>query len=158
MRTPIVLVGCGKSKRAEPSAARDLYTGSLFKARAAYADARTEHWWIISAGHGLVSPDEVLRPYDATMCDKSGLDRAAWALAVATALLTELADGTDLRGVLVELHAGDDYAEPLTGVLRELGISVSRPCKGLGIGEQRGWYADAARCLSLGIAPSGRGQ
>ena len=141
----VLLIGCGKTKRARACPARELYTGPLFTARRAFADASEAPWWIVSAGHGLVSPDQILEPYDQSLADRSPLDRAGWALEVASALLAELPDGAVLREVCVEIHAGADYVEPLRDVLRALGVSVETPVEGLGIGEARAWYAGRAR-------------
>jgi hypothetical protein len=141
----VLLIGCGKSKADRGCAARDLYTGSLFSARARHADASGLPWFIISAGHGLVLPEQKLEPYDATLAGRSAIDRAGWALDVALALLSEMPDETVLREVVVEIHAGADYVDPLRSILRSLGVSVETPVEGLGIGEQLAHYGRALR-------------
>lgn len=148
----ILLVGCGKSKRAERAAARDLYTGPLFADRRAYAEATGDPWWVLSARHGIVDPDRELRPYDETMEGKPPVDRAAWAVGVVLQLLTELPDDVDLRAVIVEIHAGEAYADQLADVLVAAGLSVDRPVRGLGIGEQRAWYRRGPGLNRMGAA------
>ena len=145
----IVLIGCGKQKREGVHAARDLYTGPLFTDRLAYAEATGLPWWIISAGCGLLDPDQAVPSYDVTIADLPAVDRAAWALTVAKALLDELPDDARLREVVVELHAGADYAELLRDVFIAVGLNVAWPVQGLGIGEQRAFYARETRLAAI---------
>lgn len=149
----VVLIGCGKVKREGAHAARDLYTGPLFADRLAYVEAAGHPWWIISAGAGLVPPDALVRSYDVTMNDLAPVDRAATVLGWASRLLDELPDEVRLRDVVVELHAGADYAAPLRDVLRALGIPVEWPVEGLGIGDQRAYYAAATPLVACGQLP-----
>lgn len=58
----IVLVGCAKSKRPHGAAAKDLYTSDYFSKMRAYAESTGRPWFILSAEHGLVSPDGLLEP------------------------------------------------------------------------------------------------
>jgi hypothetical protein len=147
----LILIGCGKTKANEACGARDLYTGSLFSARRAYAERTGCPWWIVSAKHGLVAPDDWLSPYDMTIADLKPVDRAAWALAVVASILDNLGDDTELRRVVVELHMGAAYADPLMGVILAVGMTHSWPVQSMGIGEQRAWYASPLRHL-LGVA------
>ncbi len=166
---PIVLIGCGKAKRRQGTEAADLYTGALFTDRLAYAEARAleEERWIVSAKHGLVGFEEWVEPYDLTIDDLDPVARAAFYPAVVISLLEALWPDTGDAGagtyhgvriaeVRIELHMGADYAEPLLEVLRAIGFrAVSWPVRGLGIGEQRAWYANALRALALGAVPAG---
>lgn len=143
----INLVGCGKAKAEDAAQARDLYTGGLTRDRINYAMGRSaaygEPWWILSAEHGLLRPRQVTHPYDRRLANLGELERASWALAVAQALVRELPTGCNLRELVVEIHAGRDYVEPLGGILQEgLGIEVSTPLEGLAVGHQRRWYAE----------------
>lgn len=137
----IILIGCGKTKRAEACAARDLYTGSLFRARRAYAESTGDTWRIVSARYGLVHPDTEVRPYNLTVDELCEPDRAAWALVTVASLLDEMPNETRLGDITLELHAGAAYAEPLIAVARSVGLTASWPVQGMGIGEQLGWYA-----------------
>lgn len=58
------LVGCVKSKRGTAAPARDLYTSALFRGRRRYVELTCDRWFILSARHGLVEPEEILEPYD----------------------------------------------------------------------------------------------
>jgi hypothetical protein len=64
---PLGLVACGKAKLPHRAAARDLYTGTLFRLSRAYVERHCDGWAILSAKHGLVLPDWELEPYDETL-------------------------------------------------------------------------------------------
>jgi hypothetical protein len=68
----IVLVACVKSKETRPAAAKDLYISALFRKERAYADCAGVPWFILSAEHGLVAPDEWLAPYERYLTDTIG--------------------------------------------------------------------------------------
>lgn len=155
MKRPIVIIGCGKAKLATKAPARDLYTGSLFATRRRYAESRASLWFVVSAKHGLLSPDEVISPYDQVLSDLLEVDRAAWAVGVVGQLLDELDDHVRLRDVAVEIHSGTDYADPLHDVMVAVGMRPVLPLRGLGIGEQLAWYAQAQRYVELESPQSG---
>jgi hypothetical protein len=149
---PVVLVGCGKQKRTTDDplgvAARDLYTSNLFASRRAYADRVSSSWFVLSARWGLLLPNELVKPYEASLEHLSDLDRAGWALNVAHDFVSQLPDSAKLSELRVELHAGVLYAAPLKGVLESLGCKVSWPVAGLGIGQQLHWYRHQAASVS----------
>ena len=60
----LLITGCCKEKLDHPAPAKDLYQGRLFKLVKAYAETNSFNWIIISAEYGLVTPDQVLEPYD----------------------------------------------------------------------------------------------
>lgn len=60
----VVLVGCVKTKVGHGAPAKDLYVSDYFAKMRAYAEASGLPWFILSAEHGLVSPDEWLEPYE----------------------------------------------------------------------------------------------
>jgi alkanesulfonate monooxygenase SsuD/methylene tetrahydromethanopterin reductase-like flavin-dependent oxidoreductase (luciferase family) len=63
----VALVSCVKSKRSEPSAARDLYVSALFQKSRAWAERHCDGWYVLSAEHGLLSPDQRVAPYEKTL-------------------------------------------------------------------------------------------
>lgn len=127
----IGLVGCGKGKLAYPAPARDLYTGELFRRASAYCASSYDAWYVLSALHGLVHPDDVLAPYDATLVGAKPKDAARWAERVVGQLRSRGHLGDELV-----LHAGDAYRRPLG----RRGLRLQAPLAGLGIGEQLAWY------------------
>jgi hypothetical protein len=136
----IVLVTCVKSKAARPSAAKDLYTSPLFKKQRAYAERAGVPWFILSAEHGLVGPDEWLAPYERFLPETPPSYRVAWGDWVVARL--ELLAGP-LRDKTVEIHAGSTYLDAVRPKLEELGARVLDPLRGLQMGPRLAWYADA---------------
>ena len=122
------LVGCAATKLDRPAPARDLYTSQLFRKASAYAEATCDRWYILSAKHGLIRPDEVIEPYDMTL----GANDQRWADVVRKQLADELAD---IPGVTLVALAGVRYQT----VLRPCQWPFQIPMKGLGIGQQLGY-------------------
>lgn len=143
MNLPTIFIGCGKTKLSHPAPARELYTGNLFKQRRAYAERMSagRPWFILSAKHGLLAPDDVVKPYDLTMADLKPVDRAAWHIAVVHGLLDCADDDDDLSKISFEIHAGADYCHPLAKILELVGFGkVTLPVAHMGIGHQLEWY------------------
>jgi len=76
-RTALV-IGCGKQKIWKrhpflgPVAARDAYTGPLFRASRRYAETfYPNDWFVLSAHLGLLPPTTPMTDYDATFGQKS---------------------------------------------------------------------------------------
>ena len=65
-RPDLVVIPCGGKKTSHRAMAMNLYTGSYFL-RAATALHPTRGWLILSAKHGLVTPETMLDPYDLLM-------------------------------------------------------------------------------------------
>jgi hypothetical protein len=124
------LVACGKQKLAAPAEARLLYVSPLFRKASAYATATYDRWFILSARHGLLVPDQVIAPYDLSLRHLSRAERRHWAAAV----LAEI-EQLNLQDASYFLHAGQRYSEFLAEPL-----SATRPLAGLGIGQQLAWY------------------
>lgn len=133
----LVLVGCVKSKRAFGAPAKDLYTSDYFVKMRTYAEATGLPWFILSAEHGLVRPDEWLEPYERYLPETSDDYRRAWGLKVATQL--EEAVGP-LAGLVVDVHAGGVYVGSVRGPLQQRGAKVIDQLSGLSFGRRLSWY------------------
>lgn len=143
----IGLVGCVRQKRDEPAPARDLYVSPLFRKRRAHVERTCDDWVILSALHGVVSPEQVLEPYDSTLKTMGVAERRSWAAAVASELMRQ---SGDLRQYVFEVHAGAEYIDfGLEERLRRAGAEVERPLQGLSLGQQLAWYTNG------GVRPSG---
>ena len=136
------LVGCVKQKAGTARPARDLYVSALFVGRRGFVERSCSEWWILSALHGLVHPDQVLEPYDMTLKDAGRAARRDWAEQV----LADLDRRVGLkRGDEVEVHAGAEYRDwGLLDGLRARGVEVTIPTKGLSLGRQLAFYAQTA--------------
>lgn len=134
----IGLVGCVKSKLDNPAPARDLYKSPLFVGRRRYVERSCNHWFVLSAKHGLVKPDTVLEPYDQTLKQATRAERRQWSEAVLRALTRELGS---FNSTVFEIHAGNEYrAFGLEDGIRKLGGQVNVPTQGLYLGQQLAFY------------------
>lgn len=136
----IGLVGCVKAKAPVRSAAQDLYISTLFRGRRAYVERSCSQWWVLSALHGLVDPDQELEPYDVTLKDATAAQRRAWSQAV----LKDLVSRAGVRaGDVVEIHAGVEYRGfGLVDGLERMGVVVEVPAAGMRQGQQLQFYRD----------------
>lgn len=130
----ICLVGCVRSKREEPAAARDLYTSPLFRKAGQYAELTCDRWYVLSAKHHLVGPDQRIVPYEATLRNMLASARLEWARTV----FAQLEGVTEPKDTLVIL-AGRLYRDVLVPLLRNRGHEVRTPLERLSIGKQLQW-------------------
>lgn len=80
----LVLVGCVKTKRAVRSAAKNLCRSPLWHCWRAYAESLGVPWYILSALHGLLDPDQRIDAYELALTDlraRAGRAWSAWILA-----------------------------------------------------------------------------
>jgi hypothetical protein len=138
----VLLVGCVKTKHKGRHAAKDLYASPLFAKRRAYAEASGRQWFILSAEHGLVDPDQPLDPYERTLNRMSADERAAWGRRVVRAIGERLGD---LETKILEVHAGSRYVNAIEDEIGEAGGTVTVPLAKLGLGKQLSWYGDHQR-------------
>lgn len=135
MKVPVVhLVSCVSKKRAQPSPARALYLSAWFVKARAYVEAQGGPWYILSAEHGLLSPDRVVAPYERTLNTMGVAERRVWA-----ARVTEQLDEEGIRAGRIVVLAGQRYREFLLPTLHARAASVEVPMEGLRIGEQLAW-------------------
>lgn len=137
----LVLVGCVKKKLDVPAPARELYTSPLFRKERAYAEQAGVPWFVLSAEHGLVAPDEVVAPYDLRLSKTSRDYRRAWG-ARAVERLGEVVG--PLRGKAIEVHAGSAYTDSVRDILIRAGATVVEPLAGLPMGARLAWYGRPA--------------
>lgn len=135
----IGLVSCTKSKRKQASKPADLYMKSTFfrKARE-YVETNHDRWYILSAKHHLLEPDDPpIEPYDETLNGAPVARKRKWAKTVFGQLRAEglLDDGNKLV-----FHAGRDYHDELRPLLAETPVTVAVPTDGLQYGETLAWY------------------
>lgn len=133
----VVLVGCVKTKLGHGAPAKNLYVSDYFTKMRTYAEASGRPWFILSAEHGLVGPDEWLEPYERYLPDTSREYRRAWAEKVAEQL--EAALGS-LSGMVFDVHAGATYVESVEGALGARGAQVVDQLTGLSFGRRLSWY------------------
>lgn len=134
----VYLMSCVSVKRSAPTQARDLYTSTWFLKARDYVERTHSPWFILSAEHGLVPPDQVLAPYERTLNAMSRPERQAWATRVKVQMEAFLP--TADRIIVL---AGIRYREFLMDYLRQRAVAVEVPMEGLGIGRQLHFLSEA---------------
>lgn len=122
----IVFISCGKAKKKVPCAAKDLYVGSLFQKCKKWVEKRGVRYYILSAKHGILCPEDIIEPYNMTIKGKKEIE--AWTKKVECQLLS-LAFAKNEHVISL---APDRYTVPL----RLYFASVKEPLKNLGLGER----------------------
>jgi hypothetical protein len=66
-KATVYLVSCVKKKRDKACAAQDFYASNWFRKARRYVEKSGCVWFILSAKYGLVSPGDVISPYEQTL-------------------------------------------------------------------------------------------
>lgn len=133
----VYLVSCVSSKRTSPVPAKDLYISDWFQKARAYVESSGMPWFILSAQHGLLAPNERTVPYEKTLNTMSAREREGWADMVIDQMRAHLPDAER-----VVVLAGERYRQHLLGYLGERFSTVETPLRGLRIGEQLHWFLE----------------
>jgi hypothetical protein len=128
---PLSLVSCVGLKLDRPAPARDLYISPWF--RKVRRVVEKGPWFILSAKHGLVTPEKVIEPYNVTLADMPISERRAWASRVTEAI------AVTGYAASVQVFAGARYREFLMSFLCGRFSIVTVPMQGLKIGKQLQW-------------------
>lgn len=119
----VVLLGSSGAVAAAPAPAAELYRSPGFAAAREEAVRSGCRWFVLSSRHGLLEPGDVVRPVDDQLGDHSVGYRTAWGGWVAA----QLAERMWLAGVVVEVHGGIDFAQPLRQPLARRGAALELP-------------------------------
>ena len=130
----VCLVACASAKMATKAPAQDLYTSALFQKARAYATSRFDEWYILSAKHGLLLPNQEIAPYDKTLNNMPKKARLEWADCVFRAILSNVG-----RKAVLAFVAGERYRADLITRLANEGYAIRVPLEGLSIGMQLSW-------------------
>jgi hypothetical protein len=130
----LVLISCVKSKRPQPTEARDLYVSPLFTMARDLTEAHGAEFRILSARYGLVEPTAKIAPYEYSLNQLGRGARREWAQNV----LAQLLPLAKKKGRVV-FFAGERYREYLIDPLRSAGVDIEIPMEGLRLGEQLSW-------------------
>ncbi|AZQ66936.1 hypothetical protein EF888_07155 [Silicimonas algicola] len=134
----VFLVSCVAGKRPEPTPAAELYTSSWFVKARRLVESSREPWFILSAEHGLLSPDRIIAPYERTLNAMSSAERQEWSRRVQRQMDEKLPEADE-----VVVLAGSRYRANLMPYLRERFRNVVVPMEGLKIGQQLRWLKNA---------------
>ncbi len=130
----IVLLALSGAQVRSASPARDLCTSRWFFFARAYAESHACPWLLLSARHGLVSPQQVIAPYEADLGAMSAQQRREWGRTVGEAARQTLPFTRQ-----IVLLAGIKYVKCLRPYLEELTDELYTPLAGLTVGYQCGW-------------------
>ncbi|MDH6674286.1 cytoplasmic iron level regulating protein YaaA (DUF328/UPF0246 family) [Paenibacillus sp. LBL] len=128
------MISCAKTKQSSPCKAKDLYISDLFTKAKKYAESNYDSYFILSAKHGLLDPEEIIEPYDLTLNNQKKDFIEEWSINVSKQLQDTLEEGVSLY-----FHAGFKYRQFLIPQL-ESHFNCFTPLLGMGIGEQLAWY------------------
>ena len=110
----VFLVSCGRRKRCFAVPAKELYVSARFQRARASVEATGSPWFVISAEHGLLDPDEIIDPYDKTLKGATLEARRQWAEKVKRQMDKYLPDGE-----IIVILAEEDYYKDLTTYLKK---------------------------------------
>ena len=112
----ICLISCVSQKTNYPTKCKDLYISSLFKKTWNYVRdiEKPQGVYILSALHGLIRYDVMVKPYDKTLLDMSKEESLEWAEKVKKQITeTFVKDGRTLEDYQFQIFAGSKYYENL---------------------------------------------
>ena len=116
----VVLIGSSGATASTPLPAARLFESAGFVRAREYAASSGHPWFVVTAKHGLLDPDDVVAPFDVQLGDQSMGYRNAWGEWV----VAQLGDRLLLEHVTVEVHGGVDFAQPLRGPLTRRGAAM----------------------------------
>lgn len=138
------LIGCGKEKLPHAAPASELYTGSFFTLSKQWISkpGRVDEWAILSAKHGLVLQDQVIKPYDLALHALDYKERVIWGRKVHEQLLRKWGDrviymilaGAHYRTALDRMPMVEDVIQCWTNWRKMSGMR--RPQMGIGVIKQ----------------------
>ncbi|HLM50841.1 MAG TPA: hypothetical protein VK279_09865 [Solirubrobacteraceae bacterium] len=145
----VLLVGSSGVSGADPMPAAEMFHSDGFRRSRDLAVRSGLPWFVVTAKHGLLDPDDVIGPSEVDLGDQSITYRTAWGEWVAA----QLGDRVQLRGVTVEVHGGVDFAQPLRQPLARRGAALEIPLPGTWQETGPGWPAPHDEQHPHGEAP-----
>lgn len=139
----VVLVSCTNKKKKGIHKAIDLYDSIWFKKVMQIVNKLGDEWYIISAKHGLLESNEIIKDYNLTLNEMNINDRKKWSEKVLKELLPKVNTGDK-----VILLAGKYYREFIEKELKRIGVKVESPCSTLTTGRQLEWLDKKRKELS----------
>jgi hypothetical protein len=135
----VVLIASSGAAAKQPQPAATLFESTGFAAARDHAVRSGYPWFVLSAKHGLLDPGDVVGPFDVQIGDQSSGYRTMWGEWV----VAQLASRVQLQDVVVEVHGGVDFAQPLRTPLAKRGAAVDIPLPVTWRGTEATWQAHA---------------
>ena len=136
----IHLISCVGQKQSKAAKAQDLYVSEWFRKARTYVEGRAAPWFILSAEHGLVDPQQIIAPYDKTLNHMGVREREAWSRKVVAQMETQMPNCDE-----IVVLAGARYREFLMDYLARRAKRVTVPMENMRIGEQLSWLASQGK-------------
>jgi len=81
--TRVAIISCCKVKMERPAPAKNFYCSQLFTATRRYVEREIQRgnldgWFVLSAKHGLIEPEQIVEPYDVTLAKMSSAAKVVW--------------------------------------------------------------------------------
>lgn len=127
----IILLGSVGERVNVPAPAKEVYRDVAFQLSRLDAELSGSEWFVLSAEHGLMAPNEWMSPDSRTLADMDPDYRVVWASWV-VARLQSLVGSLD--GAHVRLDAPDAIVGPLFAGLQDMGALVSSGGVGASVG------------------------
>lgn len=141
----VCLVACTSRKGAYPTMAEALYQSPLFWGTKNYAETRCDTWYILSAKYGLVSPRQIIEPYDKSLFEMTDAQRERWATEIYESLRKKIGPATK-----IVFLAGNKYRAYIQKFAEIEHRATAAPLSTLGIGRQVSWLQKLPRqCARL---------
>lgn len=118
----IILLGSVGERVNVPAPAKEVFRDTEFQLSRLEAEVSGSEWFILSAEHGLVAPNEWMSPDSRTLADMDPEYRLVWASWVVTRLQSLVGS---LDGMLVRVDAPNPFIGPLFAGLQDAGAVVS---------------------------------
>jgi|SRR3989344_2285289 len=132
----IALVSCSKRKRQGVHIASQLYSSPLFRFSFEFAYRTCDEVWILSAKHGFVWPNRMLKSYNLSLKEMPRQRQRAWAGNVSKATTQQFP-----KGAVLMLYCGQVYYRDLLHLLGSE-FTIITPVRGLSLGRQVRWYKE----------------
>lgn len=129
-----IFLACTKTKADKKCAAKDMYTSDLFKKSYQYAEKLGGNIWILSAKYGLLSPGDIIAPYNQTLVGASEMECKKWAYKVYCQMVDKQIDFEEEAIFL----CGTNYRKYLITKFKK----ASAPLAHMGIGRQLKFYKE----------------
>jgi hypothetical protein len=131
----IALISCTKRKQTEECAASEMYlVSTLFSKAIKYINQKNyDDWFILSAQHGLLDKNKIIKPYNLTLKTMKNWEIKEWSRDVFHSLI-------QMEITKIDFYAGESYRKHLIPLLEKHGVKYNVPLKGMGIGQQLQFY------------------
>jgi hypothetical protein len=143
MATTIALIAASRRQRGTICRAADQYDLSpVFRRARDFCERTYAEWYILSARHYMLSPQQVIGPDDTSIHILDADDRYIWAEHVARILIAR--QERSAEPVAFALYASQRYADLLQRAAPTLTFEL--PLSGLGLVERLRWF-DQRLCV-----------